>query len=39
MVNFTAYKANVWYDVIVIDVGYILVGRPWLIDNNVLYAD
>ena len=33
--QFLTYKAEIWCDVIPIDVGYIILGRPWLYDLNV----
>lgn len=30
-----SYKDNIWWDVIPMDVGHIILGRPWLYDNDV----
>ena len=29
------YTDNVWYDILPMDVGYIILGRPWLFDLDV----
>ncbi|XP_020673915.2 uncharacterized protein LOC110093384 [Dendrobium catenatum] len=34
-ISFATYKENVWCDVLVMNVGQILLGRPWLFDNDV----
>ncbi|XP_020243530.1 uncharacterized protein LOC109821783 [Asparagus officinalis] len=33
--QFAIYKDNVWCDVLKMDVGQIILERPWLFDNNV----
>jgi len=34
-VNFNHYKDNIWYDVITMNVGQVILGRPWLFDKNI----
>ncbi|XP_020703695.1 uncharacterized protein LOC110114960 [Dendrobium catenatum] len=34
-ISFTDYKENVWCDVLIMNVGQILLGRRWLFDNDV----
>jgi len=34
-VNFSHYKDNIWCDVITMNVGQVILGRPWLFDKNV----
>jgi len=34
-VNFNHYKDNIWCDVITMNVGQAILGRPWLFDKNV----
>ena len=33
--QFLTYKAEIWYDIIPMDVGHIILGRPWLYDLDV----
>ena len=33
--QFLTYKAEIWYDVIPMDVGHIILSRPWLYDLDV----
>ena len=33
--QFLTYKAEIWCDVILMDVGHIIFGRPWLYDLDV----
>ena len=34
-IQFSSYKDHVWCDVVDMDVGHILLGRPWIYDHNV----
>ena len=34
-IQFAGYKKQIWCDVISMEVGSIIVGRPWLYDRNV----
>ncbi|KAI0507857.1 hypothetical protein KFK09_013985 [Dendrobium nobile] len=34
-ISFATYKENVWCDVLTMNVGQILLGRPWIYDNDV----
>ncbi|XP_072962671.1 uncharacterized protein [Typha angustifolia] len=34
-IEFTTYKDKMWCDVLTMDVGQIIFGRPWLFDNDV----
>jgi hypothetical protein len=34
-IQFMSYKDEIWYDVIPMDVGHIILGRPWLYDLDV----
>ena len=34
-IEFDVYKDKLWCDVVMMDVGQIIVGRPWLYDNDV----
>ncbi|PKU79804.1 RNA-directed DNA polymerase [Dendrobium catenatum] len=34
-ISFASYKENVWCDILIMDVGQILLGRPWIFDNDV----
>ncbi|PKU59286.1 RNA-directed DNA polymerase [Dendrobium catenatum] len=34
-ISFATYKENVWCDVLAMNVGQILLGRPWIYDNDV----
>lgn len=36
---FNIYVANIWCNVIAINMGHILLGMPWLYNNNVLFDD
>src|SRR4051812_32167293 len=38
-IDFYIYKANIWCDVIPMNVGRIFLGIPWLDNNNVIYDD
>ena len=33
--QFLTYKAEIWCDIIPMDVGHIILGRPWLYDLDV----
>ena len=35
--QFLTYKAEIWCDVIPMDVGHIILGRPWLYDLDVIH--
>ena len=35
LVDFNLYKDKIWCDVVTLDVGQIILGRPWLFDKNV----
>ena len=35
--QFLTYKAEIWCDVIPMDVGHIILGRPWLYDLDVTF--
>ena len=35
--QFLTYKAKIWCDVILMDVGHIILGRPWLYDLDVTF--
>ena len=37
--NFTHYKDKIWCDVIIINVGEVILGKPWLFDKNVTTYD
>ncbi|XP_050387198.1 uncharacterized protein LOC126803432 [Argentina anserina] len=37
-IQFSSYKDTVWCDVVPMDVGHILLGRPWLYDLDVTTA-
>lgn len=37
LIDFNAYKANVRCDVVTMNVGYVLLGWPWLRGNDMLY--
>ncbi|PKU75292.1 hypothetical protein MA16_Dca019338 [Dendrobium catenatum] len=34
-IEFVGYKEKIWCDVLTMDVGQIILGRPWLFDNDV----
>jgi len=34
-IEFIVYKDTIWCDVVTIDVGQIILARPWLFDNDV----
>jgi len=34
-IEFTVYKDKIWCDVVTMNVGQIILERPWLFDNNV----
>ena len=34
-IEFIIYKDKIWCDVVTMDVGQIILGRPWLFDNDV----
>jgi len=34
-VNFNHYKDKIWCNVITINVGQVILGRPWLFDKNI----
>ena len=34
-IEFDIYKDKIWCDVVTMDVGQIILGRPWLYDNDV----
>jgi len=34
-IQFTTYSNNIWCDVVTMDVGHIILGRPWLYDLDV----
>ncbi|PKU61034.1 putative mitochondrial protein [Dendrobium catenatum] len=34
-IEFVRYKEKIWCDVLTMDVGQIILGRPWLFDNDV----
>ena len=34
-VQFATYKVKIWCDVITIDAGHVIFGRPWLFDMDV----
>jgi len=38
-IEFDVYKDKVWYDVVIIDVGQIILEQPWLYDNDVTIHD
>ncbi|XP_072987259.1 uncharacterized protein [Typha latifolia] len=35
LIEFTTYKDKIWCDVLTMDVGQIILGRPWLFDKDV----
>jgi len=34
-IDFDLYKDNIWYDVVSMDVGHVILGRTWLYDKDV----
>jgi len=36
-VQFATYKNKIWCDVISIDAGHVILGRPWLFDMDVTF--
>ncbi|XP_020704115.1 uncharacterized protein LOC110115263 [Dendrobium catenatum] len=34
-IEFVGYKEKIWCDVLTMDIGQIILGRPWLFDNDV----
>ncbi|XP_058103238.1 uncharacterized protein LOC131246829 [Magnolia sinica] len=34
-IEFGSYKESLWCDVLPMDVGHVILGRPWLFDNDV----
>ncbi|XP_020258176.1 uncharacterized protein LOC109834550 [Asparagus officinalis] len=34
-IDFNLYKDKIWCDVVAMDVGHVILGRPWLYDNDV----
>lgn len=38
-IEFGQYKNKIWCDIVPMDVGYMILGRPWLFDlNTTLYS-
>jgi len=35
LIEFDVYKDEIWCDVVTIDVGQIMLGRPWLYNNDI----
>jgi len=37
-IDFELYKDKIWYDVVIMDVGQIILERPWLLDKVLLFT-
>jgi len=34
-IQFVTYSDKIWYNVVTMDVGHIILGRPWLFDMDI----